>query len=723
MNIKQLMLSTIALSALLTSQVSPFSVKTETIFELQDIFMRDADNLKLPKAKAKPDRRRLTSITERAQLKALFEIFTTTIPTKAAKRQPAKLLYSPQLLSDLQFFNGNSRSIFSRINKTYTLSGSIIKASTLAEGCHDAAILMRRQAIIKELTEKETLRDRLRKLYKEIRPSEEILISIWANDQKGEIAKQIESESQGAFPNSSPLVKSLLKIGKHAWWNGVKYVGPAAAVTLAAVLFARLAQAHHAPADDFIQLKGNSGQAAGNFSLPEKIVAGVGLGALSLFAATQLPSIANNNLQQNLDLQDLVLKSGQGFIELVSYVNTLEQELIGNISREALPSSLAEISNMRAKNEALCKELTELIRQHRFFDVYYTLHDLNAEHIANMLAFVGEVDSYLSMSLLYVKHAKVRNVNDAKIKLCFAKLNQTSPTPYISATEYWNPILDAKIVKASCMTLGGTGPRDVVVTGPNAGGKSMNLRALLVQLMFFHSYLMGFAQELEATLFTFIVGQLKSIDDAAGDRSRLQMEAMAIRDILNKIRQLGKNEFAFIITDELFTGTEIEPAIMLSLQIGKLIAKKTNVIYMLATHFKPLTTLQTLTDGMFQNYHVKVLEAQGSLVYPYKLIPGVGECNVAISIVLEQLKNFDMADDELYIALKELQSNFAKEAAEAKRAHILQEALQLKEREEAEAEARRKRLEEEEEQARLSAEIAELKAQREAARKERNRSE
>ncbi len=108
---------------------------------------------------------------------------------------------------------------------------------------------------------------------------------------------------------------------------------------------------------------------------------------------------------------------------------------------------------------------------------------------------------------------------------------------------------------------------------------------------------------------------------------------------------LPKDQFGFIVIDELFTGTGSEKAANAAYKVAQKLAALDNNLYILATHFPLLTGLQDESAGQIMNYKVDVYKNEaGALVRPFKLEPGVSSSNIANDILNEQISdiNFDL---------------------------------------------------------------------------------
>jgi DNA mismatch repair ATPase MutS len=270
--------------------------------------------------------------------------------------------------------------------------------------------------------------------------------------------------------------------------------------------------------------------------------------------------------------------------------------------------------------------------------------------IGQMTRFYGELDAYTSLAQLYLDQQSKTNSFDEKITVSFADFIDDSTESILHIHNFWHPMIPQERVRPSILELGGTHQaRDLVITGPNAGGKSVNLKALFANLFLAQTCGLATAESLSFTPFTKLVGRFKGVDDTSSDKSKFMLEAIEMTGLMKQMMDLKPKEHAFVVTDELFTGTEVGPAISLSMELCMQIAKMKNVMYVLATHYKQLTDLSATTGGVFENYKVEVFKDKETqkLMYPYKLTKGIGNTNVAFDIFLEQLEKQGVDDPVL----------------------------------------------------------------------------
>ena len=293
---------------------------------------------------------------------------------------------------------------------------------------------------------------------------------------------------------------------------------------------------------------------------------------------------------------------------------------------------------------------------------YQFLNQSHAE-IGELIRFYGELDAYVSMATLVKEYTDTMNNQGTPVRYSTVEFIENSQYPRFEADHYWNPIFANASVVPNEINLGDNGlSRNAIVTGANAGGKSGNLKAILTNIILAQTFGIAPSEHLKMTPFSNILATLKSNDDAANNKSRFQVEALEMAKVMQRIITTPPDKFTAVFSDELFAGTEVEPAIALSRRICLSIAGMDNVMYLLATHYKELTKLEVLTRGVFKNFKVEVIKLpDGSLFRPYKLLEGIGGTNIAFDVFLEQLKEIGMKNDYLYnmvMQAKEDQQNF-----------------------------------------------------------------
>jgi DNA mismatch repair protein MutS len=352
-----------------------------------------------------------------------------------------------------------------------------------------------------------------------------------------------------------------------------------------------------------------------------------------------------NNIKNSYNSEKSFLKDSKylrdSMVGIVSYLDSIKEAvtITSRLKGESLPKHL---SYLFKQDENVSDKLNNLIRllstntfkgEASFFSLTgrvlaaFKLMEECKDELVGAMESLGEVDAYLSIAKLYKEHA------DKPSRYTFAQFVE-SDTPYVKLSNFWNPFIDPEVVVANDVELGGDSACNAVVTGPNAGGKSTSITAITMNLLLAQSFGIAPADEVIMTPFSRINTYLNIADDKA-IRSRFEAEVFQVQNLMNSIEELPRDQFSFTIMDEIFSGTNAVEAEVAAYSVAKSLAKNTNSICMIATHFTKLTELQKDTNS-YTNYKVSVVKNDdGSLTYPYLLQHGITNQRIALDILRE----------------------------------------------------------------------------------------
>lgn len=262
----------------------------------------------------------------------------------------------------------------------------------------------------------------------------------------------------------------------------------------------------------------------------------------------------------------------------------------------------------------------------------YALMKQIKNELAPALVALGEVDALLSCATLYKESLKNNN------HYVFATYVEQD-TPYINTVNMWNPFVGPHKSVVNSVELGGKNPQNMILTGPNAGGKSTFSKGLTLEVVLAQTIGLVPAESFAITPFAKINTYMNISDDTAGGNSLFKSEVMRAQELLKTILDLPKNQFSFSVMDEMFSGTSPKEGEAAGYAVAKNIGSHKHSIAIIATHFPRLKKLEEETTD-FKNYQVRVVKnADGTLTYPFKLELGAADQNVALDIL--KLEGFD----------------------------------------------------------------------------------
>jgi DNA mismatch repair protein MutS len=269
-------------------------------------------------------------------------------------------------------------------------------------------------------------------------------------------------------------------------------------------------------------------------------------------------------------------------------------------------------------------------------------HKLFTEHkdaFADTMYELGELDVFVSMSTL-MKEAQDYPTSHAYVFAKFLDRSQQSK-PYIKLAEMWSPFLDAKVAVGNSVVMDAAagGTSNIILTGPNAGGKSTFLTGVTTSLLLSQTFGIAPAKEAVLTPFDKINTSIDITDDIAAGTSLFMAEVDRAQKHINLLAGLQQNEFSFSIFDEPFSGTNPTEGAAAEYSVLEAMADYTNTLNIVATHYPIVMLLEkNFPEKGFVNYKVYITYqgAKKKLNYTYKVVPGKSNQTIAIDILEEQ---------------------------------------------------------------------------------------
>jgi DNA mismatch repair protein MutS len=249
------------------------------------------------------------------------------------------------------------------------------------------------------------------------------------------------------------------------------------------------------------------------------------------------------------------------------------------------------------------------------------------EKLVPLIHSFARFDVYCGLARLMNEHEKF------DYGFCFP-VYTASDKPFVSCQEFWHPMIDVKKVVANSVELGVNGARsNMIITGPNAGGKSSTLKALALSLWMAQTLGIAPAQRLEFTPFQNIQTYLNITDDVGVGNSLFKAEVLRTQKLIDTIKKARQGEYSFVVFDEVFNGTSHVEGAAAAYSVAKQLSVFDHSISLIATHFPLLTKLEQDTPT-FSNYKVTVdVYRNGSITYPFKLHKGIADQHVALQIL------------------------------------------------------------------------------------------
>lgn len=285
-------------------------------------------------------------------------------------------------------------------------------------------------------------------------------------------------------------------------------------------------------------------------------------------------------------------------------------------------SKLKELLNSISEYKLSMKKVGELGSVLKSF---YTLYDNKMYYESLMFSF--GLHGYLDNIEGFIENINIKKINAAKFnnKKSSGKMKKL----------YYPALMNTQHVKNTVKF-----KKNIIITGPNASGKTTILKSVLISTIITQQMGCGFYESATVCPFKYIHCYL-NIPDTSGRDSLFQAEARRCKDILDIIKQHPREKH-FCVFDELYSGTNPDEAVLSALAFMKYLVKNDDVFCILTTHF--IEVCKHLDKNTkISNFHMhteNVFDEDGSnditnFKYKYLLKKGISNVRGGIKVLCD----------------------------------------------------------------------------------------
>ena len=193
---------------------------------------------------------------------------------------------------------------------------------------------------------------------------------------------------------------------------------------------------------------------------------------------------------------------------------------------------------------------------------------------------------------------------------------------------YFAPLTNKKPIKNTYKLT-----KNIIITGPNAAGKTTLLKTTLLNILLSQQIGAGFYKSALINPYKYIHCYI-NIPDTSERDSLFQAEARRCKEILDSISNSDKFDRHFCIFDEIYSGTNPTEAVASAYSFLKYISQYKNFDYILTTHYISLCTMMDTVENTINTINKQMYIDTG--INTYKLIDGISNIKGGIK-VLEDL--------------------------------------------------------------------------------------
>ena len=599
----------------------------------------------------------LGNFSETTLQELIFKIIDFSKYSETLKKND---IIGPKEYEELNFFSGSPAkpkdTFLSKLTKTTTLSGKAVLSLILANPTNDLKVLQERKEILEFLISHKDVYKQLCDIlnyFKKIEPSiislynygdflfsqlyyDKLFQDFYYSKNNGHVSKlELKKRIKKNFFNVEflllyrfivPISYSILRppifvnsdvFKRYVWLSAI----PGVSLIYKCFFF---------NSDDFEKYTFQYEKSQNFLSYSTRILSEL---LYARFAFTAFDNLKNCNEQ--IDILFKRMDDLRNFAKVIKNLeNVTRKSDYKNLqNRTVAINSFFEKSNDNFKLAKVLKILTKLPKKSMSFFFSNTgnllacfdllgdvLHEFD-----EVIYEIGLLDAYISIANLIMEN------KDKKNGFCFSNFLQKE-NPYLNITGLWNLFIDPDIAIENDLNLDYEQSKTIIITGPNAGGKSSYIKGILYNTILSQTFGIATAKRISLTPFEKISAFLNSVDKISSDDGK-SLFVSNILDTRSFINTLDNKKFSLCIFDDIFCGTD--PKISEALEfstIEHLNDKFKNNLMIVSTHRSLITTLDKKKN--VKNYRVYVTRDQNDkIIYNYKIIKGVSTQRISIDLL------------------------------------------------------------------------------------------
>lgn len=632
--------------------------------------------------------------TEIAQEQVYHQMVDNMHPLVQHNQTSVLSLVACKNLAAIYNENNKSVSLLVQYLKTITVSGEYVAASLLANPTTDVAVLRQRQEVIRVLSENAELRKNIQDLLRDFGDHEKGLVNFWktCDDTGMQQRLSLNLDKFSWIPPLSPILNNSGLYNHLSYCYSYCRLGlqmvsaEPLAVLLNGMMFSAMV-GEISGIESFFKFVMNYPEFYKNvitghdfmisrllwairnaIDNPEKLVDMIKErpGIALLVGGGQVIEIGAgiadfNKKQAALNFVHIQMNEIAVLIKAMRAISEVVKVCPDMSSNLQHFQDLSKYWDENGEISSDMKELLEILETNTFTTesqfalrgrvktAYKLMQKIHKELLGGIVA-IGEIDALMSVAVCYETY------RNAETPFSFVNLVTTSETPYIKMYDMWNPLVLGTTPVKNSIELGVGGfPRNIVLTGPNAGGKTTFLRGILTAVLWAQSFGIAPVSYLELTPFTKMNTYMSVVDNIAGGDSLFMAEVKRIEELLKSTRaNHEQGGFTISIIDELFSGTSPAQGMAGSYMVGKQLGNISTSISLISTHFTESMSKLEEDTGFFRNYRVDcIVNEDGTIRYLFTIVPGINTLNVVENI----FHNLQVFDTEALKEFKERVTN------------------------------------------------------------------
>ena len=315
-------------------------------------------------------------------------------------------------------------------------------------------------------------------------------------------------------------------------------------------------------------------------------------------------------------------------IYLYNMYQTYEIALFLHNTKYKLHSKMQGLVHFVRHSQNIMKNLPANIIS-PYFNIKETYQRININNSMTDIYRIWKDDNIKKDISSLLKTIYAIDVIDTINKLLLS--GEWSKAIYSNETLLWdakNPILKSEQI-ANPVNL----KKNIIVTGPNAGGKTTYVKTILANVILGQT--IGITYSLRSQIILYdTINSFMRVSDILGTRSYFEAEAEYCLNMINKAVSISaQNKQGLFLMDEPMHSTPPTEGMATAYAVIEYLSKLDGISLIITTHFHKLVKLEELYPEKFINLSVDAIPHNNRYIFPYKIKRGYSYQCIAIELL------------------------------------------------------------------------------------------
>lgn len=316
-------------------------------------------------------------------------------------------------------------------------------------------------------------------------------------------------------------------------------------------------------------------------------------------------------------------------IYLYNMYQTFEVSMFLYNTKQKLHSKMKGLLYFVKHSQHIMKNLAPNVVS-AFFNIQEDYHDIKLHNSMTDIYKLWKDDDLKSKLASLLKTIYAVDVIDTINKLYMT--DEWSRVSYVDdKSAIWdakNPILDANQI-CNPVNL----EKNIIITGPNAGGKTTYVKTILSNIILGQTFGLTYSLKSELVLYDTISSFMR-ITDVLGSKSYFEAEADYCLNMIKKATDISnQSKKGLFLMDEPMHSTPPTEGMSTAYAVVEYLSLLSGISLIITTHFHKLTVLEELYPDKFINLSVDAIPQDKGFMFPYKINRGHSYLCIAIELL------------------------------------------------------------------------------------------